>query len=137
MRILLCFKEAASTALLLIPNTQLFWQMINGPSLAVARFQLGQELQTHLGKGREGGIGTLAWWGKENYSLCLCFRESSSSWEWDAECRAGPCPETEELKQNNRVGTLDGPRQAGWAGAGAPIHPFDFIHTYSCIRDIS
>lgn len=92
MRILLCFKEAASTALLLIPNTQLFWQMINGPSLAVARFQLGQELQTHLGKGREGGIGTLAWWGKENYSLCLCFRESSSSWEWDAECRAGPLP---------------------------------------------
>lgn len=49
----------------------------------------------------------------------------------------GPCPETEELKQNNRVGTLDGPRQVGWAGAGAPIHPFDFIHTYSCIRDIS
>lgn len=51
-QILLCFKEAASTALLLIPNTQLFWQMINGLSLEVACFQLGQELQTHLGKGR-------------------------------------------------------------------------------------
>lgn len=53
MQILLSFKEAASTALLLIPNTQLFWQMINGLSLAVACFQLGQELQTHLGKGRK------------------------------------------------------------------------------------
>lgn len=49
----------------------------------------------------------------------------------------GPSPEMGELNQNNRVGTLDGPRRVGWAGAGAPIHSFDFIHTYSCARDIS
>lgn len=120
-----------SPALLLIVNTRLFWHVIHGrgsEELASSR------LQTHLGKGarvwdRGCERGTVR--------CVFVFSRAPPPGTGMLSAEQGPCPETEELNQNNRVGTLDGPRRVGWAGAGAPIHSFDFIHTYSCARDIS
>lgn len=89
-------KAAASTALLLIPHPQPFWQMINDLSLAVTRFQPGRELQTHLGKGRErkGKEELEQQFVREKKTIrCVfCFLQGSSSRERDAERRAGPLP---------------------------------------------